>query len=113
MLSGLDLIIIQARIHHGGKTKRVITEVAEVAGMEGDKPRLNAIWKFNPQTGQVEETGIPSKLRENICKAAGITPADFENNVIQRMDILKGLVDRDISDIQTVTKVFQGFYATR
>ena len=113
MLSGLDLIIIQARLHHDGKTKRVITEVAEVAGMEGDRPRLNAIWKFNPQTGQVEETGIPSKLRETICKAAGITPADFENNVIQRMDILKGLVERDITDIQTVTKVFQGFYASR
>ena len=26
-------IIIQARLHHDGKTKRVITEVAEVAGV--------------------------------------------------------------------------------
>ena len=47
MLSGLDLIIIQARLHVNGKTARKITEVAEVAGMEGDKPRLNAIWKYN------------------------------------------------------------------
>ena len=56
MLSGLDLIIIQARLHVNGKTARKITEVAEVAGMEGDKPRLNAIWKYNAATDQIEET---------------------------------------------------------
>ena len=32
MLSGLDLIIIQARLHVNGKTARKITEVAEIAG---------------------------------------------------------------------------------
>ena len=73
MLSGLDLIIIQARLHVNGKTARKITEVAEIAGMEGDKPRLNAIWKYNASTDQIEETGIPSKLRETICNAAGVT----------------------------------------
>ncbi|HIF90220.1 MAG TPA: CpaF family protein, partial [Candidatus Poseidoniales archaeon] len=67
MLSGLDLIIIQARLHVNGKTTRKITEVAEIAGMEGDKPRLNIIWKYNAATDQIEETGIPSKLRETIC----------------------------------------------
>ena len=40
---------------------------AEVAGMEGDKPRLNAIWKYNAATDRIEETGIPSKMRETIC----------------------------------------------
>ena len=34
MLTGLDLIIIQARLYVNGKTARKITEVAEVAGMK-------------------------------------------------------------------------------
>ena len=61
-----DLIIIQARLYVNGKTARKIVEVAEVAGMEGDKPRLNVIWKYNAASDQIEETGIPSKLRETI-----------------------------------------------
>ena len=111
MLTGLDLIIVQARLHVQGKTARKIIEVAEVAGMEGDKPRLNAIWKYNAATDQIEETGIPSKLRERICDAAGITPAQFEQHIQQRMGVLKDLMDRDITDIQSVTQVIQGFYA--
>ena len=79
--------------------------------MEGDKPRLNAIWKYNAATDQIEETGIPSKLRERICDAAGITPAQFEQHIQQRMGVLKDLMDRDITDIQSVTQVIQGFYA--
>ena len=113
MLSGLDLIIIQARLHVRGKTARKITEVAEVAGMEGDKPRLNAIWRYDAATDEIVETGIPSKLRETICDAAGVTPAEYEQHIQQRMQILNDLVKRDISDIQTVTKVIQGFYSSR
>ena len=79
MLTGLDLIIIQARLHVNGKTVRKITEVAEVAGMEGDKPRLHAIWKYNAATDAIEETGIPSKMRETICTAAGITLLNSSN----------------------------------
>ncbi|MAT49168.1 MAG: secretion protein [Euryarchaeota archaeon] len=111
MLGGLDLIIVQARLHENGKTARKIIEVAEVAGMEGNKPRLNAIWKYDPVKCKVEETGIPSKFRETVCTAAGITPADFENHVKQRMQILADLVKRNIRDINTVTSVIQGFYA--
>ena len=63
------------------KPARKIVEVAEVAGMEGDKPRLNVIWKYNAASDQIEETGIPSKLRETICTAAGVTPDVFEQHV--------------------------------
>jgi hypothetical protein len=81
--------------------------------MEGDKPRLNIIWKYNAATDQIEETGIPSKLREIICKAAGVTPAVFEKHVEQRQAILNDLVQRDIDDTQTVSTVIQNFYASR
>ena len=59
MLTGLDLIIIQARLYVNGKTARKITEVAEIAGMEGDKPRLNAIWKYNAATDFDRRNGNP------------------------------------------------------
>jgi flagellar protein FlaI len=113
MLTGLDLIIIQARLHVNGNTVRKITEVAEIAGMEGTKPRLNIIWKYNAANDRIEETGIPSKLREVICQAAGVTPDVFERHVEQRQKIIEDLLRRDIRDIQTVTQVIQNFYASR
>lgn len=113
MLTGLDLIIIQARLHVNGRTARKIIEVAEIAGMEGSKPRLNAIWKYNAATDRIEETGIPSKFRETICNAAGVTPDYFEKVVQERMGILQQLIDRDITDIQSVTKIIQNYYSQR
>ena len=110
MLTGLDLIIIQARLHVNGKTARKITEVAEIAGMEGSKPRLNTI-------GSTMLLRIKSKKqdslqsREVICKAAGVTPDVFEKHVQQRQQIIEDLIARDITDIQSVTTVIQNFYA--
>ncbi len=113
MLSALDMIIIQARLHHAGRTVRVITEIAEIAGMEGDKPRLNTIWKFDPMSGEILPTGVPSKLRETICKAAGLSPADFDRQVDERDRILSDLVERDISSIAQVTRVLQAYHTTQ
>ena len=112
MLSALDLIIMQSRFNFGGKSIRRITEVAEIAGMEGDSPRLNPIWRFDASQGKIIETGVPSKVREIICDAKGCRPADFEAYVRQREQILTDLVERDVREIEKVTKVIQGYYAT-
>ena len=61
MMSGLDLIIIQSRITVDGKSVRRIVEIAEIAGMEGDRPRLNPIWKYDHATESTTSTGVPSK----------------------------------------------------
>ncbi len=112
MLSALDLIIMQARLNVGGKNIRRITEVAEIAGMEGDTPRLNPIWKYDAGQGKIVETGVPSKVREIICAAKGCTPADFEAIVRQKEQILTDLVNREIRDIESVTRVIQTYHAT-
>ncbi|DAC23970.1 MAG TPA: CpaF family protein [Candidatus Thalassarchaeaceae archaeon] len=111
MLSALDLIIMQARLNVGGKNIRRITEVAEIAGMEGDTPRLNPIWKYDAGQGKIVETGVPSKVREIICAAKGCTPADFEAIVRQKEQILTDLVNREIRDIESVTRVIQTYHA--
>ena len=87
--------------------------IAEIAGMEGDKPRLNTIWKFDPMSGEILPTGVPSKLRETICKAAGLSLADFDRQVEERDRILSDLVERDISSIAQVTRVLQAYHTTQ
>ena len=111
MLTGLDLIIMQSRVHRDGSMVRRITEVAEISGMEGDKPRLNPIWKYDPTTDTTKETGVPSKFRETLCASAGIKPSDFETAVQMREDILLRLCSKGTRSIEDVTKVFQSYYS--
>ena len=111
MMSGLDLIIVQSRINVGGKSVRRIVEIAEIAGMEGDRPRLNPIWKYDPAKDITTSTGVPSKLREMICSAAGCRPADFDAHIRQREQILNDMMSRGIRDIETVTKIIQTYYS--
>ena len=64
-------------------------------------------------SGEILPTGVPSKLRETICKAAGLSPADFDRQVDERDRILSDLVERDISSIAQVTRVLQAYHTTQ
>jgi len=111
MMNALHLIIMQSRIAVGGKQIRTITEVSELAGLEGSKPRLNTLFKWNGQTNKLEETGVPSKLRERISKAAGVPPRQFDEMAQNRQKILESLVQRGYNDINQVSTVVQNYYA--
>ena len=111
MMNALHLIIMQSRINVNGKQIRTITEVSELAGLEGSKPRLNTLFKWNGQSNQLEETGVPSKLRERISKAAGVAPRQFDEMAQNRQKILESLVQRNIDDIGQVSTVVQNYYA--
>ena len=111
MMNALHLIVMQSRIAVGGKQVRTITEVSELAGLEGDKPRLNTLFKWNGQTNKLEETGVPSKLREKISKAAGVSPRQFDEMAQNRQKILESMVQRGITDINQVSTVIQNYYA--
>ena len=74
-------------------------------------PRLNTLFKWNGQTNQLEETGVPSKLREKISKAAGVAPRQFDEMAQNRQKILESLVQRNIDDIDQVSTVVQNYYA--
>ena len=111
MMNALHLIIMQSRISVGGKQIRTITEVSELAGLEGSKPRLNTLFKWNGQTNKLEETGVPSKLRERISKAAGVSPRQFDEMAQNRQKILESLVQRGYNEINQVSTVVQNYYA--
>jgi len=111
MMNALHLIIMQSKIAVGGKHIRTLTEVSELAGLEGNKPRLNTLFKWNGQTNQLVETGVPSKLRERISKAAGVSPKQFDEVVQNRQKILESMLQRGMTDIKQVSTVVQNYYA--
>ena len=68
--------------------------------------------KVAASQGKIVETGVPSKVREIICTAKGCSPADFAAVVRQKEQILTDLVNRDIRDIESVTRVIQTYHST-
>ena len=110
MMTGLDLIIMQQRMTVHGKAVRRITEIAEMGGLEKGKPRINTIFKWDPHLDIIKGTGVPSKLREKICRAAGISLQEFDVVLKNRQEILEYLIARNIRDQHNVMKVVQNYY---
>ena len=110
MMTGLDLIIMQQRMTVHGKAVRRITEIAEMGGLEKGKPRLNTVFKWDPHMDVIKQTGVPSKLREKICRSAGITMQEFDTILQNRQQIIEYMVAGNMRDIVNITKVIQNYY---
>ncbi|MBU2565269.1 MAG: Flp pilus assembly complex ATPase component TadA [Candidatus Thermoplasmatota archaeon] len=111
MLMALDIIIMHQRmtIKGGGSVRRIV-EISEIAGLEKNRPRLNTIFKWDTASNTLKETGVPSKLREKISRAANISLKEFDEILRERQEILDGLVIKNYRDAKTVTEVIQNYY---
>jgi flagellar protein FlaI len=110
MIPALDLIIMQNRIAAEGKIRRRITEVAEVAGIEGDKVLLNRIYDYDPKNDRVKPTGTPSRLMQEICKRAGISGEELNIEMQKRQIVLEYMMSKDITRLDEVSKWIQDYY---
>ncbi len=110
MLTALDIIIMQQKMSMGERSVRRINEICEISGLERETPRLNPLFKWDPATNTLRETGVPSKLREQISRAAGLTIAQFDQITRHRQQILESLVSSNIRDAASVTKVIKDYY---
>ncbi len=74
---GLDLVMVQHRIHSGGGTKRVCAEISEISGFSGNTVRINQLYRYDEAAGALLHTGVPSRFRTKLCQKAGIDAARF------------------------------------
>jgi len=111
MIPALDVIVMQQRIYHRQKGQiRRVTEIAEVTGMEGGKPQLSRIFRWNPRTDVVEPTGVPSKIKHTIAEFSGLHGTEIEKELQKRAAVLEWMKKRGIRNIFEVGRVIQEFY---
>jgi len=111
MIPALDLIIMQARIYHRRKGLiRRITEVAEVVGMEGGKPQLSRIYRYDPKLDETVETGVPSHLRNAIAEYAGMTGEEIREEIERRKTVIEYLRIKNMRSIHQVHDLIQEYY---
>jgi flagellar protein FlaI len=111
MIQALDIIVMQQRIYHRQKGQiRRVTEVAEITGLEGSKPQLSRVFKWNPRTDIVEATGVPSKIKRTIAEFSGLSGGDIEIEIGKRATVLEWMKKKGIRSVFDVGAVIQEYY---
>ncbi|MEM0358411.1 MAG: ATPase, T2SS/T4P/T4SS family [Candidatus Hadarchaeales archaeon] len=111
MIPALDVIVMLQRIYHRQKGHiRRITEIAEITGLEGGKPQLSRIFKWNPRTDRVEPTGVPLKFRQVLSELSGRSGTEIELELKRRAMVLEWMRQKGIRNVFEVGKVIQEYY---
>lgn len=111
MIPALDIILMQVRFHSRKKgTIRRITEIAEVAGIEGDNVQLNKLYKYDPAKDELIPTGVPSRVLNTLSHHTGLSIRELEMEKEKRKIILEWMVEKGIRSIQEVGYYIRQFY---
>jgi len=111
MLSGLNLIVVQNRLHDRKKgTIRRVTEIAEVSGVLDSKPQVQKIFEWNPRTDKLQDTGVPSKYLKLLSNLSGKTVQEIEKEIKSRAEYLKMMVEKNIRGKDEVNTYFKKYF---
>ncbi len=110
MLSGLDLIIVEHRIHDKKKgTIRRLTEIAEVTGVLEGKAQTQTIFERDPIEDTIIRTNIPVGYIKKLQSFSGLGKKQVEQEMKERENLLRGLAKRNIHSMEDVSKETHSF----
>lgn len=103
MLSGLDLIIVEHRIHDKklGTIRRVI-EISEVSGVLEGRSDTMPLFEWNAKTDNLERTSMPSNFMKELEKYSGLNQKQLLDKIEERKRFIEMLIKKDTHDINQV-----------
>jgi flagellar protein FlaI len=110
MLSGLDFIIVEHRIHDRKKgTIRRITEISEVTGVLEGKAQVQALFERDAAKDTITKTGVPSNYMRLVKKLSGLSQAELDEELKIRERFLLKLQKENIRNIREVSALTKQF----
>jgi len=110
MLSGLDLILVEHRIHDRTKgTIRRMTEVAEVTGVLEGKTQVEKIFERDAVKDTIERTQVPSEYLKKLSLLSGISLKEINEEINERELFLRRLLEKNITKSEEVSKELNNF----
>lgn len=104
MLSGLDLILIEHRIHDRKKgTIRRLTEIAEVTGVLVGKAQTQTIFERDPVEDTVIRTNVPSNYLKQLQIFTGMNRKQIEQELKDRAAFLQDLAKKNVRTMEDVS----------
>ncbi len=111
MLSGLDMIIVESRLHDRRKgTIRRIVEISEITGVLEDNVRTQKIFEWDPRRDKLIDTSMPSKVLKNISLYSGKSLQQIKDEIDNRKHFFDLLVDKNIRDKNELMKYISKYY---
>lgn len=111
MLSGLNLIIVQNRLHDRNRgTIRRVTEISEVSGVLEGKTQTHKIFEWDAKSDKLQETGVPSKYLTLVSGLSGKSVQSIEKEIQARAEFLESLVDKNLRDKVQVAENLQKYF---
>jgi flagellar protein FlaI len=97
MLAGLDMIVVQNRLHDRKKgTIRRIVEISEVSGVIDNEIKTQRIFEWDPKRDKLFDTSIPSKVLKNISTYSGRSAQNIKDEIDNRAQFFELLLEKNI-----------------
>ncbi len=110
MLSGLDIIVVQHRLHDRKMgTIRRITEIAQVTGALEGKPKTEAVYLRDPVTDSLKRTKAQINYAQKLQELAGMSKKDFDDEVKDRAAYLEKLVKENRRSMKEISEAVKQY----
>jgi flagellar protein FlaI len=107
----LDLIVVaNRRFDKDMGLVRRVTEVGEVAGLEGEVVQIGQIYKLNPKTEEIMRTEYPILLTEKIAQRCRLSKQQVTFEIQKRRYVLEAMMKRGIRSEDDVIRTFQEYH---
>ncbi len=110
MLTPLNFIIMTQRINDRRKGLiRRVTEVAEITGVEDNKPVMQTIYSWEPAKDVIAPTGVPCNYLQMLSRYLGVGKEAVEKELRERQKILKDMVEKGVRKLDEVCAITQSY----
>ncbi len=110
MLSALNLILMQNRFSHRGKTVRRITEVTEILGVKKGNVNMSNVFEWDPKTDSVKSTGNPSRIKSMLAEKRGVDEKEIDREIERRKKVLEWMVEKGVEGVKEVGRLVNEYY---
>lgn len=107
MLNSISLFLVQNRNRKTGQRRTF--QIAELL----DNGDANVLYQHNPRNDTLEPRNKSSVFRRSIQLYTGMTNEEIDENLDQKMRILRWLVENNIRDVNRIGQIMAEFYRGR
>jgi len=106
----IDVFITTKKIQSKNSIFRVVSEVAETAGLEQKVVLLSPVWVYSIEKTTFVQKDSGSVFRDKICRMTGLTPRDIIDELKARTQILNILHQKEIHKIAEVSDFCRAYH---
>ena len=108
VVGAVDLNVVMFRDRR--RNFRRVMEIAEVIDDE-DYLRPNTVYEWDSQEDSFYKEGNSEEVMEKLKMVTGLTDEEIEQNIEEKKDILKWMVNNEIDDLDRVGRVVAEYYS--